>query len=415
MKAKIYRGTKEIGGTCVELTADNGKILWVDLGAPLDNKNPNIDYANNKLDALLISHPHQDHFGLMEMIGTTIPIFIGELSLDLINATRIFRNIPLLKGNFKTIKPWKKFIVADTFHITPFLTDHSTPEAFAFLIEADGKRIFYSGDFRATGRKKIVYEKLIENPPEKIDLLLIEGTMIERTNHLFLTEESVEEAMYKTIKDQTNLSFIISSSQNIDRLISVFRACKRAQKILVIDVYTAWILEMVRKQSKNIPAIEWKEIKVFDHPSQLEKIKDKSFDEFRNRIKEQRIGDAVFQNPSNFVYFVRCPNEKLVNKLRTKGTINIIYSQWEGYLKEEHKTYCTDNINTLKNDNDISFQVIHTSGHATVPDLMKFAKAINANKIVPIHTAYPEKFKTEFEKNGLTNVYLWEDGKEYEL
>ena len=32
MKAKIYRGTKEIGGTCAELTADNGKILWVDLG-----------------------------------------------------------------------------------------------------------------------------------------------------------------------------------------------------------------------------------------------------------------------------------------------------------------------------------------------------------------------------------------------
>ena len=93
MRAKIYRGTKEIGGTCVELTADNGKILWVDLGAPLDDKNPNIDYASNKLDALLISHPHQDHFGLMEKVETTVPIFIGELSLDLINATKIFRDI----------------------------------------------------------------------------------------------------------------------------------------------------------------------------------------------------------------------------------------------------------------------------------------------------------------------------------
>lgn len=415
MKAKIYRGTKEIGGTCLELTADNGKILWVDLGAPLDDKNPNIDYASNKLDALLISHPHQDHFGLMEKVGTTVPIFIGELSLDLINATKIFRDIPLLQGNFKTIRPWKKFIAADTFQITPFLTDHSTPEAFAFLIEADGKRIFYSGDFRATGRKKIVYEKQIENPPENIDLLLIEGTMVERTNHLYLTEDSVEEAIYKTIKDQTNVSFVISSAQNIDRLISVFRACKRTQKILVIDVYTAWILEMARKQSKNIPAIEWQKIKVFDHPNQLEKIKDKSFDEFRNRVIDQRTGNAVFQNPADFVYFVRCPNEKLVNKLRTKGTINIIYSQWEGYLKEEHKTFCTDNINTLKSDSDISFQVIHTSGHATVPDLMKFAKAIKSNKIVPIHTAFPEKFKTEFEKEGFNNITLWDDGKEYSI
>ena len=415
MKAKIYRGTKEIGGTCVELTADNGKILWVDLGAPLDDKNPNIDYADNKVDALLISHPHQDHFGLMEKVGTAVPIYIGELSLDLINATKIFRDIPLLQGNFKTIKPWKKFTIADTFQITPFLTDHSTPEAFAFLIEANGKRVFYSGDFRATGRKNIVYKKQIESPPENIDLLLIEGTMVERTKHLYSTEDSVEEAIYNTIKGQINLSFVISSAQNLDRLISVFRACKRTNKYLVIDVYSAWILEMARKQSKNIPAIEWEEIKVFDHPGQLDKIKDKAFDEFRKRIKEQRTGNAVFKTPSDFVYFVRCPNEKLINKLRSKGTINIIYSQWEGYLKEEHKNFCTDNINALKKDSDISFQTIHTSGHATVPDLMKFAKAINSKKIIPIHTAFPEQFKKQFEKEGFTNITLWNDGKEYQI
>ena len=67
MKAKVYRGTQEIGGTCIELTADNGKILWIDLGAPLDTKNPNVSYSQNKVDALLISHPHQDHFGLWKM------------------------------------------------------------------------------------------------------------------------------------------------------------------------------------------------------------------------------------------------------------------------------------------------------------------------------------------------------------
>jgi ribonuclease J len=415
MKAKIYRGTQEIGGTCVELIADNGKILWIDLGAPLDDKNPNIKYAQNKVDALLISHPHQDHFGLMETVGTEVPVYIGQVSLDLINATRIFRDIEPLNGNFNIIKSWKSFTVADTFRIKPFLVDHSTPEAFAFLIEADGKRIFYSGDFRTTGRKNIVYQKLIENPPQNIDLLLMEGTMIGRVNHLYLTEDSVEQAIFNVIKDQRNLTFVISSPQNIDRFISAFRACRRTQKYLVIDVYSAWVLEMVRKQSKNIPAIEWEEIKVYDHPSQLEKIKNKSFDEFFNRIKKQRAGNSVFESPSNFVYFVRCPNEKLVNKLRTKGAINIIYSQWEGYLLEEHKNYCTDNINALKNANDISFHTIHTSGHANVADLLNFAKAISPKEIVPIHTGNPKEFKNTFEKEGFSNIKLWVDGKEYQL
>jgi len=415
MKAKIYRGTKEIGGTCIELIADNGKILWIDLGAPLDKKNPNVDYTQNKVDALLISHPHQDHFGLMENIRTEVPIYIGQLSLDLINATKIFRDIAPLNRNFTIIKSWKSFNIADTFYVIPYLVDHSTPEAFAFLIEADRKRVFYSGDFRATGRKKIVYKKLIENPPKNIDFLLIEGTMVERTNHLYSTEESIEEAIFNIIKQQKNSSFVISSAQNIDRFVSVFRACKRTQKYLVIDVYSAWILEMVRKQSKNIPTIEWEEIKVFDHPGQLEKIKDKSYDEFRERIKQQRVDNSVFNNPSDFVYFVRCPNEKLVKTLRSKGKINIIYSQWEGYLLEEHKNYCTDYINTLKKDSDISFQTIHTSGHATVPYLIKFAKAMNSKKIIPIHTAYPKTFKKEFEKEGFKNINIWEDGKEYQL
>jgi ribonuclease J len=415
MKAKIYRGTKEIGGTCLELTADNGKILWIDLGAPLDKKNPNVDYAKNKVDALLISHSHQDHWGLMEEVGIEVPICIGQLTFDLISAPRIFLNKESLSGNYKIIHAWKSIIVADTFKVTPYLTDHSTPEAFAFLIEADGKRIFYSGDFRATGRKRILFEKMIENPPPNIDLLFMEGTMMERTNHIYETEKDVEEAMLSIIKAQKNVSFVISSAQNIDRFVSLYRACKRADKYVVVDVYNAVVLDMARKQSEGIPGIDWKEVKVYDKESQLAKLKDKSYDEFKSRVEKNKVGSAIFKRPSDFVYFLRCPNKYFVDALRPHGTINVIYSQWVGYLKEEFKTDYTERYNQLKNDSDIAFEVIHTSGHATVPDLLKFAKAINPKKIVPIHTGFPETFKREFEKEGFKNINLWEDGKDYSL
>ena len=415
MKAKVYRGTKEIGGTCVELIADNGKILWIDLGSPLDDKNPNIEYTKNKVDALLISHPHQDHFGLMESVGNDVPIYIGNLSLDLIAATKLFIGKEPLKCNFQTIKPWEKVTILDTFQVTPFLTDHSTPESFAFLIEVDGKKVYYSGDFRATGRKNIVYQRTIEKPPKNIDLLLIEGTMVERINHIYQTEKSIEEGISEVIKDQSNASFVISSAQNIDRLVSVYNACKRKQKTLVIDIYTAWLLEMVRKHSKSIPTVDWDQIKVYLHPSQLDKITDKEYDEFRFKVKQNKIGKEIFNTPEDFVYFVRCPNENLVNEIKHKGKINIIYSQWEGYLKKEFEMYSTAYLNQLKNDDSFTFQQIHTSGHATVSDLMKFAKAMNSDKIIPIHTAYPEKFKIEFEKEGFDNIHLWEDGNEYKI
>jgi ribonuclease J len=367
------------------------------------------------VDGLLISHPHLDHYGLMDMIGTEVPVYIGQLSLDLINATKIFRNLESINGNFTIIKAWDWFTVADTFRVKPFLVDHSTPEAFAFLIEADGKKVFYSGDFRATGRKGKVFTNLIKNPPQDIDLLLMEGTMIARSNNLYPSEFEVEKAVYSIISNQENITFIVSSAQNTDRFKSVYNACKKASKYLVIDVYSAWVLEMVRKVSKSTPGIDWKGIEVFDHPGQLDKIRNKSFDEFRGKIYQQKTGNSVFSSPAEYVYFVRCPNKKLVNSLKKNGTINIIYSQWEGYLKEEHKNYCTDDINTLKNDSGISFRTIHTSGHANITDLLTIAKAINPKAIVPIHTNSPEEFKRTFEKEGFSNIKLWEDRKEYQL
>ena len=66
------------------------------------------------------------------------------------------------------------------FRITPYLVDHSAFDAYALMVEADGKRVFYSGDFRAHGRKAALFERLVRSPPKDIDALLMEGTTLGR-------------------------------------------------------------------------------------------------------------------------------------------------------------------------------------------------------------------------------------------
>ncbi len=44
------------------------------------------------------------------------------------------------------------------FRILPYLVDHSGFDAYALTIEADGKRLFYSGDLRAHGRKSRLFD-----------------------------------------------------------------------------------------------------------------------------------------------------------------------------------------------------------------------------------------------------------------
>ena len=415
MKIKIYRGTKEIGGTCIELTANNGKILWIDLGAPLNLSNPDTSYTANKVDALLISHSHQDHHGLMETVGNDVPIYIGHLTLDMIDAARIFRAAPELRGNFKSFGAWDTFTILGTFKVKAFLVDHSSPEAFAFLIEVDNKRVFYSGDFRATGRKNKLFYDMLKAPPPNIDLLVMEGTMVQRKNQTYPDEKSVELAIANILNVQENVTFLVSSAQNIDRLVSLYNACKRTGKTLVIDVYTAWLLDKVKNVSKAIPTLDREEIRVYNDKKQIKRMEGLDCGTFLQRVKENRIDDTIFENPHKFACFVRCPNKAFLDTLRGKGIINIIYSQWEGYLKEEYKMWFADYLNELKQDKQINFKTIHTSGHATVPDLVTFAKAINPKVLVPIHTENPKLIKEEFEKEGIKNIVLWEDGVGYNL
>ena len=260
MQIKINKGTDEIGGSCIELKTKNTTIL-LDYGTPLKDTSKQIEIID-KVDAILISHPHQDHFGEIVNIDTKIPIYCGELSLELMNAAKIFTGAAILENNFKSFEAWKKFKIGD-FTITPYLVDHSAPDAYAFLIEADGERVLYSGDFRANGRKSQLFENMInEKKLKDVDVLLMEGTMIQRSNKDFPDEQSVEDKMFQTMKENNQITFMIGSSQNIDSIVSAYRACKKAKKIFVVDMYTAWILEKLKLVSKSIPNMSRNDVKV---------------------------------------------------------------------------------------------------------------------------------------------------------
>ena len=69
---------------------------------------------------------------------------------------------------------WKPVDIG-AFRVTPYLVDHSAPDAVAYVVETDGRKLFYTGDFRGHGRKKIVLERMLKDPVRDVDCLLIEG------------------------------------------------------------------------------------------------------------------------------------------------------------------------------------------------------------------------------------------------
>ena len=412
MKIKIHRGASEIGGTCIQLSTEKTTIL-LDLGLPLRKDSKELDVAALTPDAVLISHPHQDHFGLIEALNHDIPVYMGELSRNLINATRMLLGVGLLKNEIRYFKAWQPFVIGD-FIITPYLVDHSAVDAYAFLIEAEGKRVFYSGDFRAHGRKSVLFDTIIKNPPKDIDVLFMEGTMIQRCNDDFPTEADVEKKIYETIKEQENITFLISSSQNIDRIVSAFRACKHAGKTLVLDIYTAWVLEQLKLISKNIPAMEWDQIKIKLSHSQHEKLKANPdfFGDFRQRVYQHRISkEELRANPAEYLFFSKMSHYKTINLHKKIKPVNVIYSQWLGYLSSTDEDYYgAEAIAGYQNDSQVNFVYAHTSGHATVEDLQTFAEALKPKMLVPVHTECGNLYNDFFE-----NVITLPDNYEFAI
>jgi hypothetical protein len=47
---------------------------------------------------------------------------------------------------------------------------------------------------------------------------------------------------------------------------------------------------------------------------------------------------------------------------------------------------------------DSGLSLLHASGHATVADLQRLARAIDARRVVPVHTAHPELFPSLFQR-----------------
>jgi|SRR5271155_5480273 len=238
MQVRIHRGTHEIGGNCVELEA-RGKRILLDLGMPLNVSDPaavelpdvsGLDGSDESLLAVVLSHPHFDHYGLTTRLPSTIVIFIGADADRLLRASAPFSTHGVRFAKVVHYRHREPFDLGP-FRITPFLNDHSAFDAYSLLVEVDGRTLFYTGDFRAHGRKSSLFDQLLETGPKKVNVLLTEGTTISRTgDEPAKSESDIEEEIARSLSETRGLALAYFSAQNIDRFVTFFRASKKSGK-----------------------------------------------------------------------------------------------------------------------------------------------------------------------------------------
>ncbi|MFC1765866.1 MBL fold metallo-hydrolase [Planctomycetota bacterium] len=414
MRVCIHRGAHQIGGTCVELESQ-GKRLVLDIGVPLDADDPatvempavaGFDAEDTSLLGVVISHPHQDHYGLASRVPKGTKFLMGAATERILAAAADFTPSG---GTFESVIQItdRRMIELGPFKITPFLMDHSAYDAYAILVEADGKQLFYTGDLRGHGRKAVLFDRLLAGTPKNVDVLLMEGTTITRTgtDGAFPTETTLETEMAKIFRKTNGLPLVWCSGQNIDRLVTVFRAAKRSSRQLILDMYTAHILAAT--ENPRLPQAEWAEIWVYLPWSQKQRIiHDKSF-EIADRYKLHRIYPERLAGAASKSVMLFRPSMRIdLEKAECLDGACLVYSMWDGYLKDENlKPFLA-----WLDDRGISLHQCHTSGHAPVKDLQRLRKAFGDAVVVPIHTQKPDLYEKTF-----GNVQMHWDGDWWEV
>lgn len=432
MNLTIHRGTHEIGGSCVEITSGDSSII-IDIGMPLINSLgekfsiedydklsgdeliskkvlPDVkgiykwDQQTKKVDGVLISHPHMDHYGLFNYLREDTNYYIGESAKKIIDMTCIFTSMKGSINNFTPLKSGNALNIGD-FRVTPFLMDHSAYDAYALLIEAEDKSIIYSGDFREHGRKENAFKYFLNAVPKNIDALILEGTMLGRQNETVKTEQELEEEVSELVKKTEGITLMNFSVQNVDRVVTMYRSAKRNNKLFVMDFYSANILSILRKTIPH-PSLSFPEIRVF-YPTRLsqktarEGHRDLMLKFGKYKITKQEINEKG----KDIMMLVR---SSMLNDLRYIDVKNglFIYSMWEGYLKEKSMQPMLDFIK----DNKMQFKSMHTSGHAFVSTLHKVIDIINPKVTIPIHSFYPEEYK-----QISSNIKILTDGETHNV
>jgi ribonuclease J len=429
MQLTIHRGTHEIGGTCIELATATTRIV-LDAGLPLVTSNrepfdartlrgknapellvngilpsvPGLFEGTPKPDALLFSHVHLDHTGLLPYVQPEVPIVLSKGTSKMLLAGSIFAGMPRLdQERCITCEPGKSLPIVD-FRITAYPVDHSAFDSMAFLIEADGKTLLYSGDLRLHGRKPGMARQLIEAMSHRhVDLLLMEGTHMGSDRERGGTEHELEDQVFGQIQESRGLVLASFSPLHVDRLVTFYKAARRSGRTFVVDPYGAFVMHLVSGQCRIPRPTQAAGIRVYYNAYFESSYQRRNLGKIHRMFTADRIDLAeILAAPERYVLLFR---PSMVGH-DFGGTVprnaRCLYSYWNGYLTKPDWVELQAQLTAAAGQ----FVETHTSGHIFAEDIVTFVRAINPAMVIPIHTFEPEQFRDHF-----ANSRILQDGQ----
>lgn len=380
-------GLGEIGMNCMVLEYQD-EILVVDCGllfSDLENFGvefviPDFSYLverKDKVKGIILTHGHEDHVGALPFAlkaGIRAPIFASTFTTLLIRER-------LKEHGLESAVDIRTFKMRDTLKFKHFTVktesvNHSIVDAAALFIQTPVGNLVHTGDFKMDAQP--FYGQELDRRAfgafgdQGVLLLMSDSTNVERHTHS-LSESVIYQKFEQLFATAHGLTVVSMFSSNVARMGQVFEVAHKLGKKIALSGRSMEQNVRLGQEAgylKNAQSLVISLADLEDYPrDQVIVLSTGSQGEFRSSLAriahdehpfvKLQEGDLVMMS-SKFIP----GNEKAIGRM-----INDLFKQGAEVLYE-------------------AVHDIHTSGHATQPELREMLELIRPQFFIPIHGEY---------------------------
>ncbi len=380
-----------------------------------------------KLDAVLLTHPHTDHYDALRWLRDDIPSFATATTNAVILAREYsgrtgpsreyaIANWTEKEGqvNFRNLDTVDAGRTKDVAGLptTAFNVDHSVLGSVGFVVETKAGNVAYTGDFRLHGARGAQSRAFLEKAKERDPVaLLIEGTHVEDSK--IESEDEVQQKLTTVVQQTRGLVITGFAPADVDRMNTFHKVARATDRTLVITAKQAFLLDqLVERGLFTEFDLTSKNVRIF----RKEKKTSLAFE----RHLEERYGDRVIDaaevkelQPEAILVASLSDMLALPTIDPMPGSVYILSSSEP--FNEEMEISFEKLRNWLTRYGLPLFQV-HASGHATAHDLRMAVESIRPKKVFLVHTENPALFARFLDKLNLgAEIVQPVEGQPYEI
>jgi ribonuclease J len=311
-----------------------------------------------------------------------------------------------------------------SFNLRCFPLDHSIPGACAWGIQTSSGWLVYSGDLRLHGKRSNLTETFIKEAARLHPrALILEGTNVDKSANI--AEHEVYENALKAIEHAQHLVIADFPARDVDRLLTFLQVARETNRKLAILPKDAYLLKTMRLLEAEIPDVArddaivlYQETTASKSPASWLK---KTYEECSSKVV---LASDVRSNQSDFILCFSFWDLNELPSIQPRPGSLYVFSSSEPHNEEqemdfwrlhhwlEHFRLQAFGLPAQKNGKwaiPEEEKGLHASGHACGPDLLRVAREIQPEMLIPVHSEKPGFYVDNLCDSGI-NITLPAEG-----